>query len=127
MTNNEIILTGVFAQLYARLVMAAVQRVHVYYSDLAPVVFGVQFTRVGKAQYKALEALILETMRLDIQNGRPPLAAVYVSRANDTKKPTQSFFNEYAKLTGKHLTDDEWSMLVEHVWKQYAPDIREPS
>ncbi|QZE59563.1 hypothetical protein MPK66_gp319 [Erwinia phage pEa_SNUABM_2] len=127
MINSEVILTGVFAQLYSRLVMAAIQRVHVYYSDLAPVIFGVQFTRMGKAQYKALEALVVETMRVDIKNGRPPIAAIYVSRANDTKKPTQSFFDEYERLTGKRLTDDEWLVLVEQVWKQYAPDLREPS
>lgn len=123
MKNEEIILTGVFAQLYSRLVSAAVQRVYVYYSDLSPVVFGVQFTRVSKEQHNALWDLIALTMRVDIEHGRPPLAALYVSRANDTKKPSQAFFNEYMKLTGRYLTDEEWKLLVENVWKQYAPEF----
>lgn len=123
--NNEIVVTGVFAQLYARLVMAAIQRVHVYYSDLSPVVFGIQYTRMSKTQHNALWDLVAMTMRLDIENGRPPIAALYVSRANDTKKPSPAFFREYAKLTGKQLTEEEWNTLVERVWEQYAPDLRE--
>lgn len=127
MTNNEIVLTGVFAQLYSRLVTAAILKAHVYYSDLAPVVFGVQLTRMNQTQYAALWSMVAKTMRLDIANNRPPVAALYVSRANDSKKPTQAFFSEYKKLTGKYLTDEDWAKLVEEVWAHYTPDLREPS
>lgn len=127
MTNNEIVLTGVFAQLYSRLVTAAILKAHVYYSDLAPVVFGVQLTRMSQTQYAALWDMVARTMRLDIANNRPPVAALYVSRANETKKPSQAFFTEYKKLTGKHLTDEDWAKLVEEVWAHYTPDLREPS
>lgn len=127
MTNTEIVLTGVFAQLYSRLVTAAILKAHVYYSDLSPVVFGVKLTRMDQTQYAALWEMVAKTMRLDIANNRPPVAALYVSRANDSKKPTQAFFSEYRKLTGKYLTDEDWAKLVEEVWAQYTPDLREPS
>lgn len=124
MTHNEIILTGVFAQLYSRLVMAAVQHIHVYYSDLAPVVFGVQFTRTSPAQHIALQELVLETLRLDLKHNRPPVAALYVSRAGDTKLPMKSFFAEYTNITGQLLDEDSWQDLVEQVWRHYAPDLK---
>ncbi|QZE56519.1 hypothetical protein pEaSNUABM40_00324 [Erwinia phage pEa_SNUABM_40] len=127
MTNNEIILTGVFAQLYSRLTTAAVLETYVYYSDLAPVVFGVQLSTVSNSQYNALWELVAKTMRVDIAAGRPPLAALYVSRATDEKTPSKKFFKEYYKLTGVHLSETDWRALVEHVWKSYAPDLREPS
>lgn len=126
MTNNEIVLSGVFAQIYSRLISAAILKTYVYYSDLSPAVFGLQLN-VSTAQYHALWEFVVKTMRLDIANGRPPLAALYVSRANDEKAPAKKFFSEYYKLTGKRLTLDEWQALVEHVWKSYEPDLREPS
>ncbi|AXG67358.1 hypothetical protein MPK70_gp323 [Erwinia phage pEa_SNUABM_33] len=126
MTNNEIVLSGVFAQIYSRLTTAAILKTYVYYSDLSPAVFGLQLN-VSTAQYHALWEFVVKTMRLDIANGRPPLAALYVSRANDEKAPAKKFFSEYYKLTGKRLTLDEWQALVEHVWKSYEPDLREPS
>lgn len=127
MTKNEIVLSGVFAQIYSRLTTAAVLETYVYYSDLAPAVFGIQLSSIGKAQYEALWEFVVKTMRVDIENGRPPLAALYVSRANDEKEPPRKFFSEYYKLTGRRLTKTEWQALVEHVWKSYAPDLRELS
>lgn len=126
MTNNEIVLSGVFAQIYSRLTTAAILKTYVYYSDLSPAVFGLQLD-VSAAQYNALWSFIVKTMRLDIENGRPPLAALYVSRANDEKTPAKKFFSAYYKLTGKHLTQADWQALVEDVWKSYAPDLRELS
>lgn len=124
MTNNEILLSGMFAQLYARLITAAVLKTYVYYSDLAPIVFGVQLSVISSAQYDALWSLVKETMNVDIAHGRPPLAALYVSRASDSKLPAKKFFREYHKLTGKNLSEAEWQALVENVWEHYQPNLR---
>jgi len=124
MTNNEILLSGMFAQLYARLMTAAVLKTYVYYSDLAPIVFGVQLSVISSAQYDALWSLVKETMNVDIAHGRPPLAALYVSRASDSKLPAKKFFREYHKLTGQNLSEAEWQALVENVWEHYQPNLR---
>lgn len=129
MKTSEIVLVGVFAQMYSRLVMAAINGLHVYYSDLAPVVFGVQYTRLQKAQADVVWDLLRMTMKMDIQHERPPVAALFVSRATDTKRPGHAFFKEYEQLTGTKLTDEAWQELVKQVWAHYAaPDLsREPS
>ncbi|UAW96471.1 hypothetical protein MPK64_gp327 [Erwinia phage pEa_SNUABM_16] len=127
MTNNEILLSGMFAQLYARLVTAAILKTHVFYSDLAPIVFGIQLSEVSTAQYDALWGLVATSMSVDISHGRAPLAALYVSRSTDDKKPSRKFFREYHKITGKHLSDKEWQALVQQVYTQYESNLREPS
>ncbi len=124
MTSNQIAVTGIYAQLYSRLISAAILGTHVYYSDLSPVVYGVNLTRMNASQYDALWDLVVATMRTDIENGRPPVAALFVSRSTDSKTPSKRFFQEYHKLTGKRLTDHEWQALVEQVWQVYTPNLR---
>lgn len=119
--NTQIIVAGVLSQLYTRLITAAIMKAHVYYSDLAPVVFGVQLTKVGKSQYQALWDVVAMTMQMDHLHGRPPVAALYVSRANASKRPPAAFFTEYERLTGKRLDDDDWQDLVDEVWAAYSP------
>lgn len=129
MKTPDIVLTGIFAQMYSRLVMAAINGLHVYYSDLAPVVFGIQYTRLHKEQAAVVWELLRMTMQMDVKHNRPPVAALFVSRATDTKRPGHAFFKEYEVLTGKKLTDEEWQELVVQVWSHYAaPEFdREPS
>lgn len=122
--NNEIVLTGIFAQLYTRLVLAAILRTPVYYSDLVPVVFGLHLSNISTAQYDALWDMLVKTMRVDIANGRIPVAAMYVSKATDSKTPGKRFFREYRKLTGIDLQESEWSTLVSNLYAQYTPDLR---
>lgn len=120
MKTSEIVMTGVFAQLYARLVMAAINRVHIYYMDLAPVVFGVQFSKMDNSQVEAVWQMLRMSMQMDMQHNRPPLAALFVSRASELKKPGRSFFNEYEKITGIKLSYEDWQKLVEEVWAHYS-------
>jgi len=124
----EAVCVGVISQIYTRLTLAALNRVHVYYSDLAPMMYGASFSKLNDAQATAIWEVLRTTMQMDIKNGRPPLAALFVSRVGTELKPGAVFFKEYKRLTGVELDLDSWKNLVQEVWAAYTlPDILEQS
>lgn len=123
MNKSDVIERAIFGQIYSRLVLAATHGLHVYFNDLCPVVFGVQFARLNKEQADVIWNILVETMRVDAKAGRPPLAALYISRKYD-KKPGVVFWTAYENLYGKTLTEDDWSELVKQIWNSYSSQER---
>lgn len=123
MEKSDVIVNGIFGQVYSRLVLAATQRVLVYYNELCPVVFGIQFSKMNKEQADVIWDILVETMRMDAKAGRLPLAALYISRKYE-KKPGAGFWSAYHTLYGSEISEDEWSELVEKIWNSYSMQER---
>lgn len=119
MKNSDLIVNAILGQIYSRLTLAATQGLHVYYNDLCPVVFGIQFTRLNKEQADVIWDILIETMRMDAKAGRLPLAALYISRKYE-KKPGAGFYNAYRTLYGKDIDENSWPDLVRQIWESYS-------
>lgn len=122
MEKTEVVNRAVLAQIYSRLTLAAVQKLFVYFNDLSPVVFGIQFCKLNDDQADALWELLRETMVMDAKANRPPLAALYITRTGGKKKPGAGFFQAYKTLYGSAITEEEWPTLVKQVWESYSPE-----
>lgn len=119
MSKSAVIERAIFGQIYSRLVLAATQGLPVYFNDLCPVIFGIQFTRMNKEQVDVIWKILIDTMRVDAKAGRPPLAALYLSRKNESK-PGETFWTSYKKFYGKSLSEEEWKEMVVSIWTQYS-------
>lgn len=124
MQKSDVIERAVFGQVYSRLVLAATQNVFVFFNDIAPVVYGIQFCRLQKEQTDLIWEILIDTMRVDAKAGRPPLAALYLSRKDAGRMPGHGFWTAYEKIYGKPLTEDEWSKLVKQIWNSYSMQER---
>lgn len=118
-TLNEVMVNSVCAQLYSRLTLAAAHGLYVYWADISPILFGMQFDKVDDEQSETLWALLELTIQMDADAGRPPLAALFVSRKGGKRKPRPTFFAAYKTYYGKKIDDADWEQLVESVWKSY--------
>lgn len=118
-TLNEILINSVCAQLYSRLTLAASQGLYVYWADVSPILFGIQFDKVEDDQAETLWALLELTIQMDANAGRAPLAALFVSRKGGKRKPKPSFFSAYKKYFDKKIDEDDWEKMVDAIWKSY--------
>lgn len=125
MEKSDVIVRAVFGQVYSRLVLAATQNVFVFYNDLSPTVFGMQFCRLQKEQSDLIWDILLETMRTDAKAGRPPLAALYLSRKDGGKEPGAGFWSAYHNIYGSELSKDEWPKLVKEIWSSYSMQVND--
>lgn len=116
--NCNIVVQSAVAQVYTRLQLAAMHGVYAFYADLSPALFGISLTRVSTEQADTLWELIRLTMEMDSKANRLPLAALYISRVGNEKKPRAPFFIEYKRLYGKDLDSEGWDVLVRQVWEQ---------
>lgn len=118
-TPNEVMINSICAQLYSRLTLAASQGLYVYWGDLSPILFGAQFDKVDDEQSETLWKLLALTVEMDANAGRPPLAALFVSRRAGRRKPMSPFFTSYEAYYKRPLDDAGWEQLVAHIWQTY--------
>ena len=117
--HNDIIVNGIFAQLYSRMTLAACQGLYVYWGDLSPVLFGMQFDKVDDDQAEALWAILDESIKMDAKADRLPLAALFVSRKNGRRAPREQFYVAYEYHYGKRITEQDWQDIVKRIWQSY--------
>lgn len=118
-TPNEVLINSICAQIYSRLTLAASQGLFVYWADLSPILFGAQFDKVADEQSDTLWKMLALTIEMDAAAGRPPLAALFVSRKNGRRKPMTPFFVTYETHYHKPLDEAGWDALVIHIWQTY--------
>lgn len=120
MENASVIVRAVVGQVYSRLVLAATQNLFVFFNDISPAVYGMQFARLQKEQADLVWDVLYETMKIDAAAGRPPVAALYISRKHGDKIPGAGFWAAYRELYGTDISEDDWSELVKQIWKSYS-------
>lgn len=117
--HNDIIVNGIFAQLYSRMTLAACQGLYVYWGDLSPVLFGMQFDKVDDDQAEALWAMLDASIKLDAKAGRLPLAALFVSRKGGQRTPREQFYLSYEYHYGTRIAEQDWQDIVKRIWQSY--------
>lgn len=123
MKDTNVIVRAVVGQVYSRLVLAATQNIHLFFNDLSPVIYGMQFTRLKQEQADLIWDVLYETMKIDAAAGRPPVAALYISRKYGDKIPGPGFWSAYKELYGTDISEADWLEIVNQIWKSYSmPD-----
>lgn len=117
--HNDVLVSGIFAQLYSRLTLAACQGMYVYWNDLSPVLFGMQFDKVDDDQAEALWAILDASIKMDAKANRLPLAALFVSRKGGSRTPRDQFYVSYKHHYGKSITEQDWTEIVKQIWQSY--------
>lgn len=120
MEKANVIVRAVVGQVYSRLVLAATQNIHLFFNDLSPAIYGVQFCRLRSEQADVVWDILYETMKIDAAANRLPLAALYLSRKGGEKVPGAGFWSAYRTLYGTEISEDDWSDLVKQIWKSYS-------
>lgn len=119
MITHAVLAQSAFAQVYSRLTLAACQKQVMFFADVAPVCFGIQFSRLTESKLDVAWTLIEATMISDQKAGRKPLAALILTRSAGRYAPSAKFFQSYEKLFGVKLSDSEWERLVAEIFLDY--------
>lgn len=110
---------GTAAQVYSRLVLAAMQKQVVFMKDLSPICYGIHFTKFNEDSMAAITSVLDALIEMDAKAGRLPLAALLVSRYHGLYVPSKAFFIKANKVYDEVFTSDNWEDLVQRIYEQY--------
>lgn len=117
--------TPVLAQVYGRLVSAAMTQTYVTSGDVTPLIYGYKPARMSQAQARLVSDVLTQLFEFDCRHGRKPIVALFVKTNSQSPGP------KFAELCVAHGLVDAcaaedtdafqayWSSLVEDIFASY--------
>ena len=123
--KSDLLSEALVAQIYTRLVIAALHRTTVTSSDLAMILFGFRPTSLRKEQAQLINDIVCACFEFDARNNRKPLAALFVKAKQQQPGPKFAELCVSHNLTTKDIADDEpkfnswWHELTMDIYRAY--------
>lgn len=116
--HYNVLMQSYVARVYGVLQSAAFNRVLVTYRDIASLSMGFAPSKTSDDHAELMWAVLEKTMEIDAAMGKPPLAALFISRVGN--RPRAPFFKAYERLYNSTLSPEEWEQLVENIYQQHS-------
>ena len=123
--NNELMCEALMAQVYTRLVMAALHRTTVTSSDIAHILLGYRPTSLRKEQAQMINDIVCACFEFDARNKRKPLSALFVKAKQQQPGPKFAELCLKHELITKDVVQDEskfnawWRELTQDIYAAY--------